>query len=101
MLNEAHHMSHVPIAVGRHRYLYLGGLISANVFRCDVADPLQSFNLQASVVDQSADSATVAVSSLRTVASSSGCQSFSGTYGLVRSGSGWLIGSNDLSQAAC
>ncbi|MGD9507622.1 MAG: hypothetical protein AB7I59_27085 [Geminicoccaceae bacterium] len=40
VLNEAHHMSHEPIAVGRHRYLYLGGLISANVFRCDVADPL-------------------------------------------------------------
>ena len=41
VLNEAHHMSHEPIAVGRHRYLYLGGLISANVFRCDVADPLK------------------------------------------------------------
>jgi hypothetical protein len=40
-LNEAHHMSHEPIAVGRHRYLYLGGLISANVFRCDVANPLR------------------------------------------------------------
>lgn len=40
VLNEAHHMSHEPIAVGRHRYLYLGGLISSNVFRCDVADPL-------------------------------------------------------------
>jgi hypothetical protein len=40
-LNEAHHMTHEPIAVGRHRYLYLGGLISANVFRCDVADPLR------------------------------------------------------------
>ena len=40
VLNEAHHMSHEPIAVGPHRYLYLGGLISANVFRCDVADPL-------------------------------------------------------------
>jgi hypothetical protein len=40
VLNEAHHMSHEAIAVGRHRYLYLGGLISANVFRCDVADPL-------------------------------------------------------------
>lgn len=39
-LNEAHHMTHEPIAVGAHRYLYLGGLISANVFRCDVADPL-------------------------------------------------------------
>jgi hypothetical protein len=39
-LNEAHHMSHEPIVDGRHRYLYLGGLISANVFRCDVADPL-------------------------------------------------------------
>ena len=41
VLNEAHHMSHEPIAVGKHRYLYLGGLISANVFRCDVADPLK------------------------------------------------------------
>lgn len=41
VLNEAHHMSHEPIAVGRHRFLYLGGLISANVFRCDVADPLK------------------------------------------------------------
>ena len=41
VLNEAHHMTHEPIAVGRHRYLYLGGLISANVFRCDVADPLK------------------------------------------------------------
>ena len=42
VLNEAHHMSHEPIVDGRHRYLYLGGLISANVFRCDVADPLTS-----------------------------------------------------------
>jgi hypothetical protein len=39
-LNEAHHMTHDPIVVGGHRYLYLGGLISANVFRCDVTDPL-------------------------------------------------------------
>jgi hypothetical protein len=39
VLNEAHHMTHDPIVVGRHQYLYLGGLISANVFRCDVTDP--------------------------------------------------------------
>jgi hypothetical protein len=39
-LNEAHHMTHDPIVVGRHSYLYMGGLISANVFRCDVTDPL-------------------------------------------------------------
>jgi len=39
-LNEAHHMTHEPIVVGGHRYLYLGGLISANVLRCDVTDPL-------------------------------------------------------------
>jgi len=39
-LNEAHHMTHEPIAVGKHSYLYMGGLISANIFRCDVADPL-------------------------------------------------------------
>jgi hypothetical protein len=40
-LNEAHHMTHDPIVVGGHSYLYLGGLISANVFRCDVTDPLK------------------------------------------------------------
>ena len=39
VLNEAHHMSHEPIAVGGRSYLYMGGLISANVFRCDVTDP--------------------------------------------------------------
>src|SRR5208282_5746525 len=40
VLNEAHHMTHDPIVAGGHSYLYLGGLISANVFRCDVTDPL-------------------------------------------------------------
>src|SRR6516162_2261419 len=39
-LNEAHHMTHDPIVVGGYSYLFLGGLISANVFRCDVTDPL-------------------------------------------------------------
>src|SRR5271166_1191611 len=39
-LNEAHHMTHDPIVIGKHSYLYMGGLISANIFRCDVADPL-------------------------------------------------------------
>jgi hypothetical protein len=39
-LNEAHHMTHDPILIGKHSYLYMGGLISANIFRCDVADPL-------------------------------------------------------------
>jgi hypothetical protein len=39
-LNEAHHMTHDPVVVGRHSYLYAGGLISANIFRCDVTDPL-------------------------------------------------------------
>ena len=39
VLNEAHHISHEPIIVGGRSYLYLGGLISANVFRCDVTDP--------------------------------------------------------------
>jgi hypothetical protein len=39
-LNEAHHMTHDPIVIGTHSYLYMGGLISANIFRCDVADPL-------------------------------------------------------------
>jgi hypothetical protein len=39
-LNEAHHMTHEPIVIGKHSYLYMGGLISANIFRCDVVDPL-------------------------------------------------------------
>jgi hypothetical protein len=39
-LNEAHHMTHEPIVIGNHSYLYMGGLISANIFRCDVVDPL-------------------------------------------------------------
>jgi hypothetical protein len=39
-LNEAHHMTHDPIAFDGHSYLYMGGLISANIFRCDVSDPL-------------------------------------------------------------
>ena len=39
-LNEAHHMTHEPIVIGKHSYIYMGGLISANIFRCDVADPL-------------------------------------------------------------
>ncbi len=40
-LNEAHHMTHDPIVIGRRSYLYMGGLISANIFRCDVTDPLR------------------------------------------------------------
>src|ERR1700741_3800861 len=39
-LNEAHHMTHDPIVIGKHSYLYMGGLISANIFRCDVRNPL-------------------------------------------------------------
>ena len=39
-LNEAHHMTHEPIVIGKHSYLYMGGLISANIFRCDVVDPI-------------------------------------------------------------
>jgi hypothetical protein len=40
VLNEAHHMSHEPVVIDGRSYLYMGGLISANVFRCDVTDPL-------------------------------------------------------------
>jgi hypothetical protein len=39
-LNEAHHMTHDPVVIGKHSYLYMGGLISANIFRCDVSNPL-------------------------------------------------------------
>jgi hypothetical protein len=41
VLNEAHHMNHDPIVVDGHSYLFMGGLISANIFKCDVTDPLQ------------------------------------------------------------
>ncbi len=41
ILNEAHHFSSIITdPVTQHRYLYTGGLISANVFRFDVTDPL-------------------------------------------------------------
>jgi hypothetical protein len=41
ILNEAHHMTD-DLVTGPHGevYLYVAGLISANIFRCDVADPL-------------------------------------------------------------
>jgi hypothetical protein len=39
-LNEAHHMNHEPITVYGRQYLFPAGLISANIFRCDVTDPL-------------------------------------------------------------
>lgn len=41
-LNEAHHINvhlYTEPKTG-HRYLYLGGLISSNIFACDVTDPL-------------------------------------------------------------
>ena len=40
-LNEAHHMTHDPIVEDGRSYLYLGGLISSNIFKCDVTDPLR------------------------------------------------------------
>jgi hypothetical protein len=41
-LNEAHHLNVKPRidAVNGHKYIYPGGLISANWFACDVTDPL-------------------------------------------------------------
>ena len=40
VLNEAHHMNHEPITVYGRQYLFPAGLMSANIFRCDVTDPL-------------------------------------------------------------
>jgi len=40
VLNEAHHMNHDPITVYGREYLFPAGLMSANIFRCDVTDPL-------------------------------------------------------------
>jgi len=39
-LNEAHHMNHDPITVYGRQYLFPAGLMSANIFRCDVTDPV-------------------------------------------------------------
>ncbi|MET0383690.1 MAG: selenium-binding protein SBP56-related protein [Burkholderiaceae bacterium] len=40
VLNEAHHMTHDPVVISGRKYLFMAGLISANVFRCDVTNPL-------------------------------------------------------------
>jgi len=40
VLNEAQHMAHNPISENGHNYLFMGGLISANVFKRDVTSPL-------------------------------------------------------------
>jgi len=40
VLNEAHHMNHEPITVYGRQYLFPAGLMSANIFGCDVTDPL-------------------------------------------------------------
>jgi hypothetical protein len=42
ILNEAHHINNKPRidAATGHKYMYLGGLISSNVFGCDVTNPL-------------------------------------------------------------
>lgn len=40
VLNEAHHMNEEPyIGPDGHKYLFPAGLISANIFKCDVTDP--------------------------------------------------------------
>jgi 56kDa selenium binding protein (SBP56) len=41
VLNEAHHVNEEPlITPGGNKFLFLGGLISTNIFRCEVTDPL-------------------------------------------------------------
>lgn len=41
LLNEAHHMNEeLFIGPDGHKYLFPAGLISANIFKCDVTDPL-------------------------------------------------------------
>src|SRR5262249_49333215 len=41
VINEAHHMNEEPfIGPDGHKYLFPAGLISANIFKCDVTDPL-------------------------------------------------------------
>src|SRR5712691_8694128 len=41
VLNEAHHMNEeLFIGPDGHKYLFPAGLISANIFKCDVTDPL-------------------------------------------------------------
>ena len=41
LLNEAHHFnSELYVGADHHKYLFPAGLISANIFKCDVTDPL-------------------------------------------------------------
>jgi hypothetical protein len=41
LLNEAHHFnSELYVGEDHHKYLFPAGLISANIFKCDVTDPL-------------------------------------------------------------
>lgn len=65
------------------------------------ADPLSSAQLNTAPAVISGDSATVQVYSLVTQAAASGCNAFSGSYGLTRYGGRWLISSVDLSKSSC
>jgi hypothetical protein len=42
ILNEAHHITNKPRidTSNGHKYIYLGGLISSNVFGCDITNPM-------------------------------------------------------------
>ncbi len=66
-----------------------------------IADLLVDAQLDARVIEETDDSATVRVDSLRTESLTRGCTEFSGTYSMVRSGDRWLISSADLVSSPC
>jgi hypothetical protein len=66
-----------------------------------IADLLIDAQLEARVIDQGDDTATVRVDSLRTESLARGCTEFSGTYSMVRAGDRWLISSADLLDRPC
>ncbi len=66
-----------------------------------IADLLLDARLDARVTEETDNTATVRVDSLRTDSLASGCTEFSGTYAMVRSGDRWLIDSADLFDRPC
>ena len=64
-------------------------------------DPVVSVNVTLSPASVSGNSASVEIASLQTVGASTGCKTWTGSYRLVRSGSGWLIDYARLSPTSC
>jgi serine protease Do len=64
-------------------------------------DPVVSVNVTLSPASVSGNSASVNIASLQTVGASTGCKNWTGSYRLIRSGTGWLIDYARLSPTSC